>query len=729
MPLFNRLSIVFMVAVLATACEKPEAPKSAADPGAAGAKKPVAMRPVKPATGEMPAQQSYLRDVLPASAYAYARIPSTWGVMGVPTGGALDKAVGSAPYVDAVRSIREGFGTTVVPDLPEDAQFVTRLFLQHATSPLEAAALVSPDPASPLPNLLVTATVDFSNIDALNTFLQQATVQYPAVQVLTPVTAENVGVLSVVGLQTQVQFDAAKSRLYMLTGAALPPTGLVDALKTLQPNPSHAMRKQENSIDASGQGLFMWVNPPKLMELANATGQQEQVAMLALFGLTSMKSVGIGMGTSGGIHRLKAVVEMPQLGFRTFLPVIKDIPTFQAAGAPSGIGVLGLPGADDLVSIEAAIATLNTPEDMKAYREFKQLFAEKIGFTIEDILIALGQDVSFVSDEAGQYLAVRLKDAQKFQSIIETSTQRFGLKYSKREIAGYTYHHLVVPSIDSFYADALEGETGEGIEFFKRILDVPSHIYWVQEGDYLIMASLPQVLLDRNYLPTRTPVDEWLNKEQRMSADGALLMASVRNDGLPAFMYRMNLEVLSYLGDVVERPVDMFALPTPREAGLPKEGAFGVKFTSSESQLAFEMAFENNPVEFLLAGNGYTGVAVVGILAAVAIPAYQDYTMRANVAEGVASTHVVREYVEEFARGNGRYPNEQEIGELDLSDFETGKYSISINPDDGRIVVEYYLDALDEGNVVVFTPLVEEDRFVWECEGHMQEKYLPRQCR
>jgi len=494
-------------------------------------------------------------------------------------------------------------------------------------------------------------------------------------------------------------------------------------------NPTHVMRRQESSIDASGQGLFMRVNPPKLLELANATGQQEQVAMLALFGLTSMKSVGIGMGTSGGIHRLKAVAEMPQLGFRTFLPVIKDTPAFEAAGAPSGIGVLGLPSADDLVSIEAAIATLNTPEDMKAYRDFKRLFAEKMGFTSEDVLAALGQDISFVSDEAGQYLAVRLKDAPKFKSIIDTSTQRFGLRYKKREISGRTYHHLAVPSIDSFYADALEGETGKGVEFLKRILDVPSHIYWVEEGEYLIMASLPQVLLDRNYLATRTPVDQWLKREQRMTAEGALLMASVRNEGLPAFMYRMNLEVLSYLGDVVERPVDMFALPTPREAGLPKEGAFGIKFTSSESQLAFEMAFENNPIEFLMAGNAYTGVAVVGILAAIAIPAYQDYTVRANVAEGVASTSTVRDYLEEFARDNSRFPNEQEIDQLDLSDFATGKYRITINSDDGRVLVEYHLAALEEGNFIVFTPVVSENRFLWECEGNMQEKYLPRQCR
>ena len=724
-----RWSVALLAGLLITACEKPQTPQPTGESGTGTSGKPVAMRPVQPASGELPSRQSYLRDVLPTSAYAYARIPSTWGVIGVPTGGALDRAVGSAPYVDAVRAIREGFGATVVPDLPQDVQFMTRFFLQHATSPIEAAALASPDPASPIPNVLLTTTMDFTSVEALNVFLSQAAMQYPAIQVLESVKATSAGMLSVVGVPTQVQWDAASSRLYMLSGTALQPASLADALKTLQSNPAHPMRSMEKTIDASGQGLFIWVNPPKLLELANATGQQEQVAMLALFGLTSMKSVGIGMGTSGGIHRLKTVVDMPQMGFRAFLPVIKDAPVFSAAGAPKAVAVLGLPSPDDLVSIEAAAATLNTPEDMRAYREFKKLFAEKAGISIEDILASLGQDVSFVSDEAGQYLAVRVKDAPKFQSLIDSSAQRFGLKYSQREIAGHTYHHLRVPSIDSLYVKEMDEERMQGAKLFKRFLDVPSHIYWVKEGDYLLMASLPQVLMDRNYITTRTPVDRWLQKQQRMDASGALLMASVRNEGLPAFMYRMNLEVLSYLGDVVERPVDMFALPTPREAGLPKEGAFGVKITSSDTQLAFELAFENNPVEFLLAGNGYTGVAVAGVLAAVAIPAYQDYTVRAQVTEGVNATQAVRQYLEEFARSNGRYPSAAEIEELDLSDFETSKYHVFISPDDGRVVVEFDHEALDEGNVLVFTPHVEDNALLWECESELETKYLPRECR
>ncbi len=721
-------SALLLAGLLLAACDR--TPTPGADSVSVTDTQPTAMRPVEPAKGEALALRSHLREVLPDTAYAYLRIPSAWGVIGTPSGGALDKAVGSAPYADAVRSIREGFGANVIPELPPNAQLYARLLLQHAKSPIEAAALASTDPASPLPNLIVTTAVDFSGPDALNAFLQQATANYPQIQVLAPVQPTQAGVIAVAGVPTQVMLDTATSRLYLLSGVALQPTSLAQTLPGLKPTPAHAMRALEQSIDASGHGFFVWFNGPKLLELANAMGQRDQLAMLGLFGINFVKSVGLGIGTSGGIHRLKAVVEMPQRGFRAFLPVIKDAPTFQAAGEPTAVAVLGLPSPNDLVSIEAAASTFNTTEDMKKYREFKQQFAEKMGFSIEDILATLGQDVTFVSDEAGQYIAVRFKDAQKFHSLIDNATQRFGLNHTTRQIGGRTYHHLVMPSLDSL---ALKREAADPYTWRRKIVTrffgVPSHTYWVEEGDYLIVASLPQVLMDRNYIATRTPVDQWLKQEQRMEPAGALMMASVRNEGVPAFMYRLNLEGLSYLGDVAERPVDMFAMPTPREAGLPEAGAFGVKLTSSETQLALELAYEYNPAEILLAGNGYTAVAVVGVLAAVAIPAYQDYTVRARIEQGALAVAELKQYLEAFAREHQRYPNEQEIEALDLSDFDTDAYQVSLLPDDGSIVIEFSHSALGEENMLVLVPQVEEGQLRWRCDGDLAQKYLPRQCR
>ena len=54
-------------------------------------------------------------------------------------------------------------------------------------------------------------------------------------------------------------------------------------------------------------------------------------------------------------------------------------------------------------------------------------------------------------------------------------------------------------------------------------------------------------------------------------------------------------------------------------------------------------------------------VAIIGILAAVALPAYQDYTVRAKVSELILAASSVRTDVSEFAQTNGQMPASMEI--------------------------------------------------------------------
>ena len=731
-------------------CDAAEPPAASAPP-AALLTTVSPMRPVQAAVGEAISAQATLREMLPDSAYAYARIPNAWGLIGTPTGGSRDRAVGSAPYAAAVRSVREGLAATVTPELPEDLQPMARLFLEHATSPIEAAALAPPPQSpAPLPGLLLTAQVDFPDVESLNTFLAEVAKQHPELRVVEPVRADAPGMVAIGKLAAQIQLDGGQSRLYVATGIAPTPTMLADMRSQLRPNASHRMFPLEAGIDESGQGLFLWLNPPKLVELATAMGGPEQGAMLASIGAGAIQGFGVGMGTSGGIHRLKAVLDMPREGFRAFLPVIQDLPSVQAAGEPGMVFVLGLPSPDDLAAIEG-VAMIGSPEDAQKYQAFKQEFAQKLGFSIEDILASLGQDLTILSDEAGQYMAVRLKDAQRFHQIIDALSQRFGVRHEVREIGGRTYHHLVVPSLGASAEAEAETATkaepgpetasetaseargdaaleGPGARLFKRVLQVPTHLYWVEEGDHLLLAGQPQVLIDRNYIAARTPIDQWLRSQQRMGPEGALLLASARTPGLPAMIYRFSLEFLSFLGDVVERPVDLFELPTAREAGIPDQGAYGLKLTSTDTRLAFELAFENNPLEILFMGNSYTGVAMIGVVAAIAIPAYADYTVRAKVGAGIATAEGVRILVAEFMQSQGHYPTAAEIEGMDLSPFESEQYDLTISPDDGRIILEFHFDPI-EGETVELTPEMQDDGLNWACAGTMNEKLLPPSCR
>lgn len=67
-------------------------------------------------------------------------------------------------------------------------------------------------------------------------------------------------------------------------------------------------------------------------------------------------------------------------------------------------------------------------------------------------------------------------------------------------------------------------------------------------------------------------------------------------------------------------------------------------------------------------------VAIVGILAAVAIPAYQDYTIRAQVTEGVSLASAAKAAVVESYGSNGSWPTDNTAAGLGTSSNIVGKY-------------------------------------------------------
>ncbi|MEE9328264.1 MAG: pilin [Cocleimonas sp.] len=677
--------------------------------------------------------QAYLRDVLPDSSFAYVRIPNPWALTGVPVGNIFDKGVASQPYVDAVSSIREGFAANVMPELPDDARVIISLLLQHTTSAIEAALVVAevkdgePNKKVNIPNLLVTVAVDYKNAGALNTLLDTLVAKEAMLTLEKHIEPNASGIISGPGVKAHIKLDTANSRLHILIGNELQTSSIDETLKKLVANPKHPMRPFEKEIDASGQGIFYWMDPREILTLASAMGKQREAAPLMMMGANSIKSIAMGLGSSGGINRYKVLMDMPRAGFRAMIPAIENTPEFKLAGQASMVAVVGLPSKSDYLSYESMAAAATPPQKMEEYYNIKEKFSEKAGIEIEDLFDILGQDISFVFDEAGFYTAVRLKNAEKFNTMLTQLVEKFELKYEKRTITGQQYHHLRVPSFDSVIFSEFEKKSpnDKDIRLIKRFMGVSGHLFWQQEGDYLITASLPQILMDRHYAAEQVSVAEWFKEKQRINPEGALLMASMRNKGVPAFMYQLKLSILNYLGEVVGRPIDLFSLPSSREIGLPKEGAYSFKLTSNETQLAFELSFESNPAEILMAGNGYAGIAIAGILASIAMPAFNDYTLRAEVAGGLLAAKSVVSLLELYKIENGKFPSQQEAESIDQSGWRHDAYQISID-DNGNIDVEFKNKNLSSG-IKLLKPI--DGRITWKCQSNMNKKNLPAGCR
>ena len=82
-------------------------------------------------------------------------------------------------------------------------------------------------------------------------------------------------------------------------------------------------------------------------------------------------------------------------------------------------------------------------------------------------------------------------------------------------------------------------------------------------------------------------------------------------------------------------------------------------------------------------------VAIIGILAAIAIPAYQDYLIRSQVSEGLTMAAAAKAGVSEYYANKGTWPADNSAAGLGSASDIQGKYVSSIQIGGGGITVTY----------------------------------------
>ncbi|HFB0668681.1 TPA: pilin, partial [Neisseria gonorrhoeae] len=78
-------------------------------------------------------------------------------------------------------------------------------------------------------------------------------------------------------------------------------------------------------------------------------------------------------------------------------------------------------------------------------------------------------------------------------------------------------------------------------------------------------------------------------------------------------------------------------------------------------------------------------IAIVGILAAVALPAYQDYTARAQVSEAILLAEGQKSAVTEYYLNNGEWPENNASAGVASSDKIKGKYVQKVEVNNGVV--------------------------------------------
>ena len=127
------------------------------------------------------------------------------------------------------------------------------------------------------------------------------------------------------------------------------------------------------------------------------------------------------------------------------------------------------------------------------------------------------------------------------------------------------------------------------------------------------------------------------------------------------------------------------------------------------------------------------GVMLVGILAAIAIPAYQDYTIRAQVSEGLNLSGGAKAAVTEYIADNREYPFDNNAAGLVPANQISGKYVSSVRVDEGQVVVTYGNNshAAIQGQTLYLIPDASNyPNVYWTCVSQdLANKWLPSVCR
>jgi type IV pilus assembly protein PilA len=119
-------------------------------------------------------------------------------------------------------------------------------------------------------------------------------------------------------------------------------------------------------------------------------------------------------------------------------------------------------------------------------------------------------------------------------------------------------------------------------------------------------------------------------------------------------------------------------------------------------------------------------VAIIGILAAVALPAYQDYTIRAKVSELVLGASAFKTSISEKAQVDFTLLS----AGVGLTVVTAGKVTSGSVTDTGTITIAGSATSVGTAVTIVLTPTIiaGSGQVTWACKG-TPAKFVPANCR
>ncbi len=125
-------------------------------------------------------------------------------------------------------------------------------------------------------------------------------------------------------------------------------------------------------------------------------------------------------------------------------------------------------------------------------------------------------------------------------------------------------------------------------------------------------------------------------------------------------------------------------------------------------------------------------VAIIGILAAIAIPAYQDYIIRSKMTEPLSFLDMAKTSVSEYSQSMGKLPTSMDAaGITSVSSQYVSSMSYSASSTEADLVLTVRSANVGTTGTVVFKGTPQANGTIeWVCSGGtVAKKYLPANCR
>lgn len=655
------------------------------------------------------ATPAWLRERLPEHTVGYLRIPSPWGLAAAPNGRALDVAFASEAHARVIADLRAGIAKEPLLQQAGAAPLLA-LLLDDLSGPVEVAIVDGSDIANPASNIFVSAPLKFADVAALNARL--AELKLPTLSVT--FDADGKAKLASNGF---LRYDVANKRLHALFGMAASALSLDTMIQQTAQTRAHPMHATEKDVDASGQGLFYWMSLKGVTGMASAQLPAAKPGTALRDLLDKGQSIAAGWGTVGHRGRLQLQFTAPEARLLSYFAPRDFKAAVRTAGRPEWAVTMALPTTAQIAQIEANLDADYGAGTREAYTKAREKMKTEIGVDPMDLIGLLGGNLVAFEDSAGTYSALQVADRTALYAKLDEFVTKLKWSHETVKSGKATLHHLYLPGMTSLAkkpegADAATPATA-WLQIYSR---VGTHLYWVEEGDYLVFADVPQALADRAEAKLDIELGQWLRENQSYDPNATLIGVTGKTRHAQRKIYYAYLAGLQSLSDALGQKVDLAALPHAGSLNLPVEGAIGLALDATKDRVGLSLTYEQNPAEVLFGSGGMAAVATAGILAAIAVPAYQDYVTRTQVQQVLGDAAAYKTAIADYYQETGRLPAGDD--DLDLGEFgDSLKFLDGLHVEDGAIVLRFG----DEANkplhdtTLVLKPYALGGDLVWQC--------------